>query len=146
MKKRFRKKFNLKLFKKGDCYNIKELCRLLEISESTVFNWLKTGLQKANNCNHNLLFSAEDVKDFLYQKQSKQKQKCQEDEFFCFKCKKPVKPLGLMIDVLKIKENVCVLKSFCEFCDSKVNKNVSASKIPELGKIFDIAKGYLVSF
>lgn len=138
--KKFRKKFNLRLFKKGDCYNSKELCNLLGIKEGTIFNWIKQGLQKAKNCGNHLFFNAEDVKDFLCTRQTKRKQKCQENEFFCFKCKKPRSPFGNMVDYVQITEKVACLKSICEICESKINKNISSTKLQEFSIFFHITK------
>ena len=145
MKKKFRKKFDIRIFKKGDIYNVKELSRLLTISQGRVFNWQKQGLQKALNCGNNLLFLAEDVRDFLYKKQIKQKQKCHSDEFFCLKCKKPVKPFGNMVDYVQKTEKFGCLKSICEICDSKINKNISSAKLQEFSRIFHITKLCVIS-
>jgi hypothetical protein len=141
--KKFRKKFNLRLFKKGNCYNIKDLCRLLKISEGTVFNWQKQGLQKASNCGNYLIFNAEDVKQFLENRQNKNKQKCCYDEFFCLKCKKPRKPFGNMVDLVQINQKISALKSICEVCFCKINKRVSNRKISQ--QTFDITKLCVIS-
>jgi len=68
-------------------YTIKELPELLSVTEKTVGRWIDGGLKTLPGGKKPILILGSDLKEFLRDKDLKEKVKLKRSEFYCFHCK-----------------------------------------------------------
>lgn len=121
---------NIRAIKIHRNYTVEEAARVLGVAKGTVRRWLKMGLEAIND-RKPILILGEELKRF-FDAQSKKKQKCALDEFFCFRCKQPKQAAGGMIDYLPRNDRSGQLSAICITCEGIVHKAFSGSKLATL--------------
>ena len=86
------KNYNLNLIKKNRAYTVKEIAELFKVNEKTVQRWVKQGLERIPDF-YPFHIKGQVLKDFLLKKQQNRRTKLKDDELYCLKCKKGVKPI-----------------------------------------------------
>ncbi len=137
--KKYRVKHNLRRIKKNFSYSLDEASETLGINKQTLYSWKKEGLKTIPD-SYPALIHGSDLIDYLSQKQSKRKQKCKDDEMFCFKCRSPRKAKKDFVKTLSQKSTCMNLTSECEVCSSKIYKNISAKDIANYQLLFPSLK------
>jgi len=122
--------YNLRLIKVRRSYNLSEMAALFGKDRKTCQRWVKDeGLQPIEKGTNPLLVMGADLKEFLKERAKKRKTNLDETEFYCFKCRRPVKAKmgsGKIIKTGKMigKNNLAQLNKtgVCEACNTKLNK------------------------
>lgn len=134
-----KKKYNLRKIKNKKSYTSDELAEVLNIHPQTVRDWKRAGLKPIEENTTPHLFIGMDVKDYLRKLIAKQKVKLGEGEFYCFSCRKAVKPVTFEVEhrgitIGKTKESL-MLKGKCPNCSRTVNRFASSETIREVKKV-----------
>lgn len=122
--------YNLRLIKSRRSYNITEMASLLSIDRKTCQRWIKMdGLRVIEKGVNPLLVIGADLQSFLKARQDKKRFILGENEFYCMKCRKPVKAKVGSEKIVKTgkrigKNNLEQLKKvgLCEICSTEVNR------------------------
>ena len=134
-----KRKFNLNHIKQNYAYSINEICESFGKQKNTVHSWIKEGLKVIDN-KKPFLIHGSDLKEFLQKRRDDQKSKCQDDELFCVRCKKPQKAWGNLADILIKAKNKVSLRALCAVCECKMNKDFKVKNFALIKKTFDIGK------
>ena len=92
-----RKRANPRLIKLHRPYSIDEAARTLGTHKNTVRSWIKDGLQIAD-CKRPTLILGHDLRRYLENKRKAAKRPCAPGEFYCFKCRQPMRPALAMVE------------------------------------------------
>jgi len=122
--------YNLRLIKLRRSYNITEMARLLGIDRKTCQRWIKTeGLKVIEKGENPLLIMGADLHSFLKSRQDKKRFILGKSEFYCMKCKKPVKTKTGSEKVVKTGKRIgkngleqFIKTGLCEICGIPVNR------------------------
>ncbi len=122
--------YKLNKIKARKSYCITEIASLFSVDRKTCSRWIKDeGLKVIEENVTPLLIMGKDLEDFIRKKRTKNQVPLKEDECFCFKCHKAVKPKMGSEKIVKTgkrigKENHEQLKKtgVCEFCGTEINK------------------------
>lgn len=123
-------KYNLHLIKSRRSYNITEMTSLLGIDRKTCQRWIKNeGLKVIEKGVNPLLVMGADLQSFLKEKLEKKRFNLGVNEFFCLKCRKPVKAKVGSEETTKTGKKIgkAGLEQFkrtgkCEVCDTWLNR------------------------
>ncbi|UVC09593.1 helix-turn-helix domain-containing protein [Rhizobium sp. TH2] len=118
-------------------YTVEEAAIVLGVAKGTVRLWLKGGLPAITD-KKPLLILGPDLKDYL-ETRRKPKQRCQLQEFFCFRCKVPRAAAGRLIDYVPKAAKSGHISAICEACETIMNKNVSAAGLPLLMRLAEVS-------
>ena len=124
--------------KRHRSYTIEEAALTLETSKGTVRRWVKDKGLPILGDRMPALIHGSSLRAFG-QARSKLTVKCKPHEFYCFKCKAPRLPAGSMADFIARTPKSGNLKAICEACDTIMNKHVSNTSLPALGKVLDLS-------
>ena len=123
-----KRKYNLRLIRSRRTYTISELAKLLGVHTRTVQTWHKQGLKPINPDEGRYLFMGSSIRDFLGERQKSRKFTLVEDEFYCPRCRKPMKSVHNKIKILISKKRIgkddiqTTIKGICIKCGCKVNR------------------------
>lgn len=132
---RRKRTYNTSLIKKTVSYSLYDIAELYHIHRATVRSWLKQGLKRIDDKRPFLVNGAE-LEVFLKTRQSKRKHKCQPDELYCCRCRKPRQAKNNTVILKKLNQKVGRLQGRCTECGSRTNKAISLKKIDNLKDIF----------
>lgn len=119
-------------------YTIEEAAEALGVSIGTVRAWEKAGLPIMKS-ERPYLILGEALRDFLQIRAAAAKAPLQPDQLYCFTCKAPRSPLGLIVDIFPGTAKTARLAGLCDVCGGTCNRMVSRSAIDRFSRIFDIA-------
>lgn len=111
------------------------MAELYKIHKRTVQQWLKEGLHKIDNRKPYLTLGYE-LKDFIKNRQNSRKQKCNLNEFYCCKCRKPQTSWNNLVDIKILNERKLLAMGICSQCNSRINKLFSLEKLQNIREIF----------
>ncbi len=122
--------YKINLITSRRSYNISEVASLLGINRKTCGRWIKYNKLKVIEGNiTSPLIMGSDLIYFIKKNRQKNKIPIKEDEFFCMKCRKPVKAEIDSERIIKTgkkigKDNREQFKKIgiCENCKTKLNK------------------------
>jgi hypothetical protein len=137
----FKKKFNLGVITSNTSYSVDDVRKLFKVGQNTVRNWIKMGL-KVSDDKFPAMIHCEELRSFLKLKQSANKQKCNQDEMFCFSCRAPHKIAKNAVILLDQNDKVLHLKGRCESCESFMTRKYAASKMEEIQHFFTLSVNY----
>lgn len=134
--------YNPNLIKIHRNYTYEELAVVFGIHKNTIAAWVKSGLPCLQE-RRPFLITGHDAKAFLKNRRVTKKQKCKQNEFFCMRCKAPVRPFENFVEYLPTSITKGRLTGFCERCESIINKIASKASIEAYSLIFtlEISKG-----
>lgn len=128
MKKR---KYNARRISLKISYSVQEVAELFGIHKNAALNWIKAGLKIIDQKKPYLINGAELV-EFLNTRQKKRKHKCKPDEFYCFKCRLPRRPLPGSILITLRNVHRLKISAKCSDCLTNVFKDGSVKKRDEI--------------
>jgi len=128
--------YNTRLIKQIS-YRVEEIAVLYDIHTNSVRRWLEIGLRAIDEGRPALIHGS-DLMNFLKDRQSKSKHKCQPYEFWCCRCRVPVSAWENLVDIEIRTELLVNLKAVCAVCGAGLNKAGSRKKLPEYQARFDI--------
>jgi hypothetical protein len=129
---------NHRLVKKHRNYTVDEVARLFGIHKNTVRSWVKSGLQTCDYKRPTLILGTQ-LAAFLTARRKARKRPCQPGELYCFRCRAPRTPAGMMADYQPINEKVGNLTALCPECESTMNQCISLSTLEVIRAKLDIA-------
>jgi len=135
MKKR---KYNTRRISLKISYSVQEIAELFGIHKNAALNWIKAGL-KIIDQKKPYLINGSDLIEFLNIRQKKRKHKCKLDEFYCFKCRLPRKPLSGSIQITPRNIHRLKITAKCSVCLTNIFKDGSAKKQDEIELTYGFA-------
>jgi predicted transcriptional regulator len=122
--------YNIHNIKVRRSYSIGEITSLFGISRKTCSRWInKCGLKAVEVNVSPLLIMGADLREFIIKRKTKRKAKLKNDEFYCFKCRKPVKAKagseGAVKTGKKIGKNEreqLQKTGVCQFCNTRLKR------------------------
>lgn len=132
-------KYNPNLIKIHRSYTYEELAGVFGIHKNTVASWVKNGLPCLQEQRPFLILGS-DAKAFLHAQRANRKHKCKPNEFYCVRCKVPVKVAENFVEYIPLSPTKGCLTGFCSRCESVVNKFIGYSSLATYSPIFEITK------
>lgn len=118
-------------------YTFEEASELLGVCIGTVRRWTRDGLSCLSSQRPYLILGWA-LKEFLREREGPRGRKLGPNEFYCFTCKAPRQPMGMMADYVPINDRRARLEAICSVCGGVCNRLVSAGRKAELAEIFDL--------
>jgi len=132
------KRVSARRVRKHRHYTYETAADVLDVSVQTVRAWKAEGLTVlADRKPHYILGEA--LIEFLTRRHKNRSVIMAADQFYCFTCRAPHKPFGMMVDYVSISATRGRLVALCEACERPCHRFVSASSLGELRQIFEIA-------
>ena len=119
---------NPRLVKIHRNYKVEEIARLFGIHKNTVRAWVKAELPISDG-NRPMLILGQDLRAYLQECRTKNKQPCRPGELYCFHCRAPREPAGGMADCLPLTPSVGHLTAICPDCFCMMNQHISMAKL-----------------
>ncbi|MFC1518097.1 DNA-binding protein [Pseudomonadota bacterium] len=139
--------FNPNRIKINRSYTVMDVNEALGAHPKTVRNWISAGLPVIDETRP-LLIQGADLKLHLKQKRKTYLHRCELNEVFCFKCKKPIKPIINSVQFIAKPAGMAQMTGCCDECGKRVNKYVSWRDVnqiwTELGGKLPIAEKHLI--
>jgi len=128
--------YNTHLITLRRSYSIKDVASLLGIDQRTCHRWIKNeGLKVIEENARPFLIMGADLANFIKAKKAKAKIPLKDDECFCLKCRKAVKPKAGSEKIIQTgkkigKDNLEQVKKIgiCEVCGTKINRFLRGTK------------------
>lgn len=118
-------------------YTTEEAAEALGVSIGTVRSWVKAGLPIMKS-ERPYLILGEQMRDYLQTRAGSMKTPLGPDQLYCFTCKAPRTPLGLMVDLSAQTTKTARLTGLCDVCGGICNRMISRSAIERFAQIFDL--------
>lgn len=135
MKKK--KRYNTNLIKNTLAYSILDIAERFNVHKRTVQEWAQNGLQKIDS-RKPYLFMGYILKEYIKNKQDGRKQKCNPDELYCCKCRKPQTSWNNLIDIKILNERRLMIMGICSHCNSPINRLASVKNLNNIQEIFAV--------
>jgi hypothetical protein len=131
-----KRKYNLRKLNRHKSYDSSQLQELLGVHKQTIKTWKKEGLKPIDGGCSPYLYSGSVLIDFLAKRTNSQKLKLHDDEMYCLKCNKAVKPLELKTiqtgKILGSGNESIAITGICPLCKGKVCKFSSIKRKVEV--------------
>jgi hypothetical protein len=109
-------------------YRVEEIASALGVHKNTVRHWTKDGLHPVDGCRP-ALFRGADVVAFLQSRRMAAKRPCRPGDIYCFKCRRPQAPDGLIADLnVTTPQNGCLI-GICPTCGTMMYRRVNPNRI-----------------
>jgi transcription elongation factor Elf1 len=132
-----RRTYNTRLIRRDFCYRLDEVAELYGLHRQTVRQWLRGGLRRIDD-RRPILINGGDLINFLNARQSKRKQACAPDEFYCCRCREPQRAHHNLVS-FAIKSNAkLMLSANCSKCGTRMHRFGSVQKLDHYHSAFII--------
>jgi len=136
--KKFKKTFNPNLIKINRSYSVLEIAKLLGVNKFTLLIWhKKEGLETIDD-RVPYMFHGKELRRFIRERQSKRKQKCAPNEFYCFKCREPRTSKDNRVILVINNRRQLNIQGLCAVCGGKMNRRDSTNHLRQLSEIYYI--------
>ena len=135
MRKRQKRKPDFRRIRPSKTYALPEIAEALDRNGATVRRWLRDGLPTLDGRKPPLVLGSV-LKSWLRARWSARKQKCEPDELFCFRCRKPRKPTPGSVSIVPRNEKTVSIMAECSACGTRMNKAGSRVLMAEIEEIF----------
>jgi hypothetical protein len=132
-----KRKYNTNLIKETLNYSANDIADLYKIHKRTPQQWFKEGLPKIDNRKPFLTLGF-DLKEFIKNRQKKRKKKCNPNELYCCKCRKPQTSCNNLVDIKIMNERRLMIMGICSQCNTQTNKLSSLRKLGNIQEIFAV--------
>lgn len=136
--KRFKKTFNPNRIRINRSFSVPEIAELLGVNRFTILYWHRKEGLSAIDGRIPYMFHGKELRRFIRERQTKRKQKCAPNEFFCFKCRKPRTSVNNQVTVTVYNRKQLNIQGLCSFCNSKLNRRNTTGNLPQLSKNYCI--------
>lgn len=128
-------------------YTVIEVSETLGVHPKTVRNWIHAGLPVVDE-KRPLLIRGVDLKIYLKPNRKTYMFRCELNEMYCFKCKKPQTPDIGSVEFIAKPAGMAQMNGHCSECGCEANKYVSWRDVNqiwlELGGKLPIAEKHLI--
>jgi hypothetical protein len=131
-----RRSYNVRLIKRLS-YTIREIADLFGIHPQAVRRWIKAGLRTIDD-SRPFLVHGSDLIDFLSERQSSRKQKCDPNQFFCCGCRAPREARDNRVNIHIRNAKQLNIAGRCAECGALVNRAGSVRRLDDYRKAFDV--------
>ena len=132
------KRVSARRIRKHRHYTYEDAADVLGVSVQTVRSWRDVGLAVMTEGRPHYILG-EALIAFLDSRKARSV-KLTPDQMLCFACRKPKRPLGMMVDYVPINATRGRLTGFCEDCEGPCQRFASVASLEALGRIFDIVR------
>jgi Helix-turn-helix domain len=108
-------------------YSTEELASALKVHKNTVRRWSKEGLHPIDE-HRPLLFRGKDVVAFLETRRAGNKRSCGPGKIYCFKCRSPTIPDGLIADLNITGPSMGCHVGICPVCATMLYRRVNPTR------------------
>lgn len=119
-------------------YTYEELAAVYGVHKNTVAAWVNNGLPCMKDMRPYLILGA-DAKQYLQARRQAKKKKCNLNEFYCMRCKKPSQTTDNLVKYLLLTVTKGCLSGLCSTCGGVVNKFISHASLGKYLRTFDLA-------
>lgn len=131
------KRANPRLIKLHRPYSVDEAARALGAHKNTVRSWIKDGLEITDSKRPTLILG-HDLRRYLENKRKAAKRPCAPGEFYCFKCRQPMKPALDMVEYRPRNSVAGNLKALCDRCGAMMHRAAQWTAIPAIMPNIDV--------
>ena len=132
------KRYDIRRIKQNQAYTVEELADVVGVTQATARNWIKSGMSILD-AKRPLLIMGFQAQVFLRTRAVKAKRPLAPGEFYCFKCKAPRMPYGLMADFALSSVTSGRLTALCVSCQKQIFRSISLDQKAEFSELLDIA-------
>ena len=119
----------IRLIKECRLYSTKELAKELGVHLNTIRQWQKQGLRAVDSICKPFIFRGLDAKSFLSRRSASRKRKLMDGEFYCLRCRRPMKSQVKDISVSILGQGVNVhIRGKCHDCRTSLNRFMSSTR------------------
>ncbi len=118
-------------------YTVEEVAQLFSVHKNTVRIWIKDGLATVDQ-KRPLLIRGSSLREYLQDKRTATKQKCQSYEIYCLRCRAPQRPAENMVDYEIINVTTGRLIGLCPHCNNIINKYLRIDQLEDIQGKLDI--------
>lgn len=119
-------------------YDVAELARALAVTQGTVRAMIRRGMPILS-AQRPILILGQAAREFIEREQKSAKFPLAPDQLYCLGCKSPTRPWAMLVDVVGTHRNPRLV-GICEVCEGRCSRVVSAARLPDLAKIFDVTE------
>ncbi len=113
----------IRLIKSHRLYSTGELAEEVGVHQRTVQQWQKQGLKPIDPDSSPFVFRGADAKAFLLDRRKARTRKLQDGEFYCTKCRKPMKSSVKNISWRSMEsQDRLIISGKCEECGTLLNR------------------------
>lgn len=131
------KRIRTRRIKKNQTYSVEELAETTCVTQATVRNWIKAGMQVLDP-HRPLLILGFQAQEFLKKRAAKGKRPLAPGEVFCVGCKTQRMPDGLLVDYVPASSSGGRLVAICGVCGGICNRPVSLTQVAEFSAFLEI--------
>ncbi|MBV6634540.1 MAG: hypothetical protein KI788_01385 [Mameliella sp.] len=119
-------------------YDVRELARALGVTPGTVRAMIRRGMPTLAGQRPTLILG-QAAREFIEHERVEAKKPLAPDQLYCMSCKAPARPWGMLVDLVGTARSPRLV-GICEDCEGRCSRVVSAARLPDLRKIFDICE------
>ena len=135
---------DLRRIRRGQCYSIPEVGRLLDVSIGTIRVWLRRGLPSLEG-ERPILIPGDGLKSWLVAQRLARKRKCQPDQLYCCRCRVPKDARPGSVVIVPRNAKTILISAMCGTCNAKMNRGGSLARLPEILLAFGLESQAQVS-
>jgi hypothetical protein len=133
--RRKKRTYNVRLIRRDLSYSISDIAELFAIYPQAVRQWIKAGLETIDDRRPFLIHGSELIR-FLGERQSRRKQHCRPEQFFCCRCRVPKRPRDGLVTIRILNQCQLCLVGRCEGCGSSINRVGSVRHLEDYQRTF----------
>jgi len=140
-----KRKYNPNWIKTRSSYSVKVIAYIYRLHPRTVQDWIKQGLKIIEGSKKPYLILGNYVREFLKEKNKRNKCKLNPDEFYCTRCRTNKRSLSDKITIeikkqLGKSSNQVFIRGICEVCKNRVIRFSSDSKLLRIKEFMSFEK------
>ena len=119
-----KRKVDLRRIRLRVCYSVPDMVKLLGVTEGTIRAWLRAGLPALDRNRPTLILGA-DLKAWLQERQISRRHKCEPDELFCLRCRRPRTLRSNSTELIEKNPKMLMIRGKCSTCGTVMHKVAS---------------------
>ncbi|MEK7266025.1 MAG: helix-turn-helix domain-containing protein [Pseudomonadota bacterium] len=112
-------------------YDFAEAARRIGVHKNTVRNWVRSGELPAFTDRRPHIIRGADLRDFLERRQASARTKCPSNHLYCFRCRAPRTPQGMVADLATRLHGAGNLRATCAVCGGAIHQRCNQHRLSE---------------